>query len=40
LADIHNIRQIRSVMKGGVLVNPADLPQKAVLSLKKATATN
>ena len=40
LADIHNIRKIRSVMKGGVLVNPADLPQKPVLSTKRVAATN
>lgn len=40
LADIHNIRKIRTVMKGGALVNPADLPQKPVLSIKKVAATN
>jgi imidazolonepropionase-like amidohydrolase len=40
LADIHNIRKIRTVMKGGLLVNPADLPRKPVLSIKKVVATN
>jgi imidazolonepropionase-like amidohydrolase len=40
LADIHNIRKIRTVMKGGALVNLADLPQKPVLSIKKVAATN
>ena len=40
LVDIHNIRKIRAVMKGGMLVNPADLPQKPVLSIKKVAATN
>ncbi|MBZ5617995.1 MAG: amidohydrolase family protein [Acidobacteriia bacterium] len=32
LADIHNIRKVRSVMKGGRPIDPARLPEKRVLS--------
>jgi imidazolonepropionase-like amidohydrolase/cyclophilin family peptidyl-prolyl cis-trans isomerase len=32
LADIHNIRKVRSVMKAGKLINPAMLPEHRVLS--------
>lgn len=34
LADIHNIRKVHSVMTGGRLVDPAQLPEKPVLSRK------
>ena len=34
LTDIHNIRKVRSVMTGGRLVDPAQLPEKPVLSRK------
>src|SRR5215472_14033149 len=32
LADIHNLRKVRSVMVAGRLVDPAKLPERAVLS--------
>lgn len=38
LADIHNIRKIRSVIAGGKMVDPSSLPEKPVLSSKKATS--
>ncbi len=38
LADIHNIRKIRSVVVGGQVVDPSKLPDKPVLSRKKATS--
>lgn len=37
LADIHNIRKVRSVMKEGRLFDPAQLPQKRVLTRPPAT---
>jgi imidazolonepropionase-like amidohydrolase len=36
LADIHNIRKIRSVIVGGQVVDPSKLPEKPVLSQKNA----
>ncbi len=38
LADIHNIRKIRSVIVGGRMVDPTKLPEKPVLSSKKPAA--
>src|ERR1041385_5416936 len=35
LADIHNIRKVRSVMIGGKVIDPATLPEKRVLSSPK-----
>jgi imidazolonepropionase-like amidohydrolase len=40
LADIHNIRKVRSVMIGGRLVDPAQLPEKPVLSRKTAPGSS
>jgi imidazolonepropionase-like amidohydrolase len=34
LADIHNIRKVRSVMQGGKVVDLAKLPENRVLSTK------
>jgi len=34
LADIHNIRKVRSVMQGGRLLDPAAFPEKPLLSKK------
>jgi imidazolonepropionase-like amidohydrolase/cyclophilin family peptidyl-prolyl cis-trans isomerase len=35
LADIHNLRKVRSVMQGGHVIDPARLPEKRVLSSLK-----
>ncbi|MFI5165932.1 MAG: amidohydrolase family protein [Thermoanaerobaculales bacterium] len=37
LADVHNIRKVRSVMQGGKIVDLAKLPEHRVLSTKPAT---
>ena len=39
LADIHNIRKVRSVMKGGRMIDPATLPEHRVLSTPPAPAS-
>ena len=39
LADIHNIRKVRSVMKGGHMIDPATLPEHRVLSTPPPPAT-
>jgi len=38
LADIHNIRKVRSVMQGGKVVDLANLPENRVLSTKPPAA--
>ena len=38
LADIHNIRQVHSVMQGGKIVDIARLPERRVLSVKPGPA--
>jgi imidazolonepropionase-like amidohydrolase/cyclophilin family peptidyl-prolyl cis-trans isomerase len=40
LADIHNIRKVRSVMKGGKLIDPAMLPEHRVLSTPPPATAN
>jgi peptidyl-prolyl cis-trans isomerase A (cyclophilin A) len=37
LADIHNIRKVRSVMTAGRMVNPVTLPERPVLSARQAS---
>lgn len=40
MADIHNLRKVRSVMKGGQVVDLARLPEKRVLSSPKAALSS
>ena len=40
LADIHNIRKVVAVLKGGTVVDRNTLPQKRVLSRAPATTSN
>jgi len=39
LADIHNIRKVRSVMIAGRMVDPATLPERPVLSARQSPLT-